>query len=354
MFIGSKSQGTAGSCRSPVNGVTQSLLKSLSRPLSNNKRRSSSFISHVAGAGKISFQDPRFVSSTSAAPEALSHVAVPRILPTFDPSSLVLKPELLSGQANFQNIVDIGTTKASYPALKIFILGIMGGAFIGMSGYLMTSFGATVPGLHASDPGVRRLICAMAFPFGLMMVLLGGAELFTGNTATVTMALIEGKVTWKQLAKNFFFSYAGNFVGSLLIVGLMLVSGTMKGNGMLVTMAINKTAHPFIVAFVRAVLANWLVCIAVIQAAGSSSLVGKAVAIWMPITAFVAIGLEHSIANMFIIPAGMALGAPVTLSDFFIKNLIPVTIGNIFAGMVIMGPYYCTVFGSLGKKKFGF
>ena len=103
-------------------------------------------------------------------------------------------------------------------------------------------------------------------------------------------------------------------------------------------------------ALVRAVLANWLVCIAVVQAAASTSLVGKMCGLWWPITAFVAIGLEHSVANMFIIPAGIALGAKVTFTDFLVKNLIPVTIGNTIAGVFFVAVLYSLIFGSFGKK----
>lgn len=282
-------------------------------------------------------------SSASIPASPLGPIALPAPAP-------VPKPEFLPGPVNYQNLVDIGTAKATASPSKLFFLGIMGGAYIALGSLLMTSVGGNMPGVLASNPGLWRLLYALTFPYGLMMVIFAGAELFTGNTAIVTMALFEGKIGFGQLMKNFFFSYTGNFVGSLLVVALMVASGSMVGNSMLINAAINKTALPFGTALVRGILANWLVCIAVIQAASSSTLIGKAVAIWLPITAFVALGLEHSVANMFLIPAGILLGAPVTISDFLIKNLLPVTLGNVIAGVVFLALISSIVYGSLGKK----
>ena len=175
------------------------------------------------------------------------------------------------------------------------------------------------------------------------MTLISGAELFTGNTALVTTSVLNGKASVRGLAKSWFYSYAGNLVGSLLIASLFAASGVMHTG--VVAVATAKVAMPWAQAFVRGVLANWLVCMAVWMASGCSDLAGKAVAVWFPISAFVAMGLEHSVANMAIVPLGMMLGAPVTVREFVLANLLPVTLGNAFAGVVAIAVAFTLAYG---------
>jgi formate/nitrite transporter len=184
-----------------------------------------------------------------------------------------------------------------------------------------------------------------------MMTLIGGGELFTGNTALVTAALVEKKTTSKALLKNWFFSYAGNFIGSLLMAYLAFHGGTLGASPSAVSTAIAKTSLTFKAAFVRGILCNWLVSMAVYMASGASSISSKMMAIWFPISAFVALGLDHSIANMFLIPLGMLRGAPISVSDFLLKSLLPVTLGNIVGGAGCVALMYAAVYGSLLEAK---
>ena len=179
------------------------------------------------------------------------------------------------------------------------------------------------------------------------MTLVGGGELFTGNTALVTAAVIEKKAEMKDLVKNWFFSYGGNFVGSLLMAYLAFNGQTLGDGAAAVLTANMKVSYPFQTLFIRGILCNWLVCMAVYMASGCTSLISKMVAIWFPISAFIALGLDHSVANMFLIPLGIMRGAPITTTDFLMKNLLPVTLGNIVggAGCVAMG--YSAAYGSL-------
>lgn len=260
-------------------------------------------------------------------------------------------PEVLQASDNYHNIVDVGTYKSQMPASKIFVLGCMAGVHIAFGGFLMLTISGNMPGLAASNYGLSKLISALVFPVGLLMVLLGGAELFTGNTFTVTTAFFAKKISFRDLLKSWFFSYTGNFVGSLLMVAAVVCSGIMVGNTAAVNMAVSKSSVPLGQVFIRAVLANWLVCIAVFQAYAASSLPGKLLGIWGPISMFVTIGLEHSVANMFIIPLGIMLGANVSFTDFLVKNLIPVTIGNAFAGVVFMAAVYTFAYGGHDKSS---
>jgi formate/nitrite transporter len=184
-----------------------------------------------------------------------------------------------------------------------------------------------------------------------MMTLVTGGELFTGNTAVVTAAVIEKKAAFKDLLKNWFCSYGGNFVGSLIMAYLVFNGKTLGVGAAAINLSNLKLSSNFGTLFIRGVLCNWLVCMAVYMASGCTSLISKMVAIWFPISAFVALGLEHSIANMFIIPLGIMLGAPITYKEFLLKNLLPVTLGNIVGGAVCVATAFSCTFGSLLDKK---
>jgi formate/nitrite transporter len=183
------------------------------------------------------------------------------------------------------------------------------------------------------------------------MTLVTGGELFTGNTALGFAAYQEGQITFRDLMKSWISSYMGNFVGSLFLAYLAYTSTTLAAGPAAAAIATAKCSLPWNVAFVRGLLCNWLVCMAVYMASGCSSLIGKMTAVYFPISAFVALGLDHSIANMFIIPLGMLRGAEITISQFLFKNLIPVTLGNIVGGALCVMAPFGTTFGNWGKKK---
>lgn len=188
-------------------------------------------------------------------------------------------------------------------------------------------------------------------PFGLIMTLVTGGELFTGNTALGFAAYKEGEISFGDLMKSWISSYMGNFVGSLLLAYLAFKSATLASSPAAAAIATAKCSLPWDVAFVRGILCNWLVCMSVYMASGCSTMVGKMTAVWFPISAFVALGLDHSVANMFIIPLGMLRGAEITMSQFIFKNLIPVTLGNIVGGALCVMAPFGTTFGGWGKKK---
>jgi formate/nitrite transporter len=250
----------------------------------------------------------------------------------------------------YEGAVGAGAKKAANTASKIFALGLMSGAHIGFGAYLMMSVGGSSPALAAANPGLQKIVLgAFGLPFGLMMTLVTGAELFTGNTALVTAAVIEGKANAGQLAKSWAASYLGNFVGSLALAALVFNGGTLAVSAAPVAMATMKASLSFKQAFIRGILCNWLVCMAVYMASMAKDLPGKIVAIWFPISAFVAMSLEHSVANMFIIPLGIMSGASVTWKAFILNNLIPVTLGNIVGGAGAVAAAYSYAYGKLGK-----
>jgi ferredoxin-nitrite reductase len=244
-------------------------------------------------------------------------------------------------------VVEVSVAKAALSPLRTFVLGVLSGAHIAFGAYLLLSVGGASPALAAANPGLQKILCGVfGLPFGLMMTVIGGGELFTGNTAFLTTGVVEKKVAVRDLVKNWVVSYLGNFVGALLLAVLAFHAGTLGDGPAAAAAAVTKTSLPAGTAFLRGVLCNWLVSMAVYMASGCSSAASKMVVIFFPISAFVALGLEHSIANMFLIPLGILRGAKVSYADFLLKNLLPVTLGNIVGGAGCVGLGYAAAYGS--------
>lgn len=210
--------------------------------------------------------------------------------------------------------------------------------------------------------GLSRFFGGLSFSLGLIMVVITGAELFTGNTLMLG-AFIKGKIKITKLLRNWSVVYFSNFLGSIFVVLLIYLSGQWKiENGIVgistVKIALSKVNLNWIEVFTRGVLANWLVCLAIWMALASNDIVGKIFAIISPIMAFVASFFEHSIANMYLIPIGILLKKEAliinglgnldlsnfTWSGFIFKNLIPTTLGNILGGGVLVSLIYCFIY----------
>ncbi len=262
----------------------------------------------------------------------------------------------LSPAEILQKQSDASVGKANGGLLKLFLLAIMAGGFIafGACGSLMASFNLT------SDPatfGIGKILMGSVFPVGLMMVVMCGAELFTGNCLMVIGAL-DKKIRWGQIWRNWAIVYVGNFIGSILIVLCAQISGMWESGGgllgaMTVKTAIGKCGIDFFTAIVMGICCNVLVCLAIWMATGAGDTIGKIFAIWFCISLFIICGFEHSVANMYFIPAGMlAAGndayvsllsldiSGLTMFNFAIGNLLPVTIGNIIGGSLFVGATY--------------
>jgi formate/nitrite transporter len=249
----------------------------------------------------------------------------------------------------------VGVAKATSPWLTVFVLGMLAGAYIAFGGLLSTA--VTFDLAPKVGIGFKQFLAGSAFSLGLMLVVIAGAELFTGNNLMVSSVLTRD-ITVKTMAKRWALVYLANLVGSVVMALIFYFSGLWKtGNGMLGTAAVAiaymKANLGFIEALVRGIGCNWLVCLAVWMALASRQTIGKIFAIYFPIMAFVAIGFEHCIANMYFIPTGIflhqwagvpgpAIFDPSSLSwiSFLWKNLLPVTIGNIIGGGVFVGMSY--------------
>jgi formate/nitrite transporter len=247
-----------------------------------------------------------------------------------------------------------GCSKAGLSIPKQLALGFLAGAFIAFGGLLAIVVGRGSPELMKANPGLAKFLFGAVFPFGLMLVVIAGAELFTGNTAVIMPSCLTGAAKWRNLLRNWLFVYIANFVGSLFVALFIAYwSGLVNVNveaGKAVGEAAAKIAEAKVAlswgqAILRGIGCNWLVCLAVWMAIAADDIGGKILAIWFPIMAFVALGLEHSIANMFFIPLGMFNGANVSIVQLLWNNLLPVTIGNIIGGSVLVGGLYWWIYG---------
>ena len=270
---------------------------------------------------------------------------------------------------------DLGVRKAEMPLIKMFMLSVLAGAFISLGAIFATTVSAGGMSVTASDGtvvfntglpyGVTRLLSGLVFSLGLILVAVGGAELFTGNNLIV-MAWASGKVTGRALLRNWTIVYLGNFIGSIGTVILMFFTrqytfGTNSVGIAALKIGVTKIEFSFLQAIALGILCNVLVCLAVWLTYSARSTLDKILAIIFPITAFVAVGFEHSIANMYFIPYALfikdfdpdfvsAVGDKVVHLDlltwqaFLFNNLIPVTIGNIIGGTILVAAVYWVIF----------
>lgn len=264
---------------------------------------------------------------------------------------------------------DAGVYKATKHPLKTFYLAITAGVFISIA---FVFYITATTGTAGVPFGFAKLVGGICFSLGLMLVVVCGADLFT-STVLIVVAKASGRITWRQLGLNWLNVYVGNLIGALFFVALMWFAGEhMTANGAwglnVLQTADHKLHHTFVEAVCLGILANLMVCLAVWMSYSGRSLMDKMFAMVLPVAMFVASGFEHSIANMFMIPLGIviknfaapefwqAIGAApeqfsnLTVSHFITDNLIPVTIGNIIGGGLLVGLTYWIIYLRGGDK----
>ncbi len=252
-----------------------------------------------------------------------------------------------------QNYVTIGTNKAKTVWWKMLLLAILAGMYIAIAGV-----GASIASTTVDNPSIAKLIAGCIFPAGLAMVLLAGSELFTGNCLMI-IPVLEKKITVFEMLRAWVIVYVGNLIGGILVSAMVVYGHTfsMFGNKVAesaVSIAAGKVALSFQDGFIRGIMCNILVCVAVWMTFAAKDAGGKVLALFLPIMVFVICGYEHSVANMYYIPSGLfamkeygITADGLTWGSFFINNEIPVTLGNIVGGMFI-GIMYWAIF--LKKK----
>ncbi|MDT8440548.1 MAG: formate/nitrite transporter family protein [Desulfuromonadales bacterium] len=258
-----------------------------------------------------------------------------------------MEKRFLTPAETAEAIAKNGQRILTQPLSRTLVLSLLAGFYI--------AFGAELATLVTSDAaehvglGISRLLGGSVFSLGLMLVVICGAELFTGNSL-LTKTALHGQLPWGKIAENWTVVILGNLAGSLFFAWLMVQSELWQTGRVaehVLAIAQAKCQLPFEVALIRGILCNWLVCLAVFMATAARDIPGKMLACYMPIMAFVASGYEHSVANMYFIPTGLLLESRLGLdlpgldwSSFFIANLVPVTLGNIIGGVVFVGFAY--------------
>lgn len=227
---------------------------------------------------------------------------------------------------------------------KVFVLAILAGGYIAMGSLLALVIGGAMPGLAQSNPGLQKFFFGAVFPLGLILCAVAGAELFTGNTAYFIPSVLSKRMSYKVPLKNWTIVYIGNFIGSLIVAYFLvyLTEVLMHSPSIdsAIDIAIAKTSNPFYKTFLKGIACNWMVALAMWLAYAAKDITGKILGIWFPVMAFVAMGFEHCVANMFFIPVAIFHGADITWMDFIVKNLIPATLGNIVGGALFVGTAY--------------
>jgi len=249
--------------------------------------------------------------------------------------------------------LNVAKRKAGLRVSDLLLRGALAGAFLGFATSLV---------FMVQAQGVPPIVGALLFPVGFVMLVLLGLELATGNFALLPPAVAAGEITVSSLLRNWCWVYLGNLAGSVLYAFLFFLAITNCGAnnggpvGDLVRAAAQKKTVAYLAAggagwataFVKAILCNWMVTVGALLAMVSRSTIGKIAAMWLPILTFFAQGYEHSIVNMFVIPAGMMLKAPVTVGNWWLWNQIPVTLGNILSGAVFTG---LALYSTYGPKQ---
>ncbi len=237
-----------------------------------------------------------------------------------------------------------GIYKSKLPLSKFCLLATLGGVFIAFGGFLSVIIAGGMPGVGAENPGLIKFIAGAAFPVGLIMVSVTGADLFTSDCAALAYPALQKQIKISTFVKILILSYLFNGIGAQLVAGL-LSSGLgyfdkEPWQSYLHHYSEAKVNQDFLKVFIKGIGANWLVCLGMWMGYASKSIEGKCIGIWIPVMLFVTLGYEHSIANLFFIPAAIYSGADIMWSDFILQNLLPATLGNLVGGSLLVGCVY--------------
>lgn len=243
-----------------------------------------------------------------------------------------------------ENALNAGTNKVRLRSAsfnRFILLTVLAGIYIAFGGILSLTLGYGFPEITAGNPGLQKLLSGAAFPIGLILVVVLGAELFTGNNALLMPPLLTRKCSIADVLVNWTLVWIGNVMGALLFVYFMVyltgLTAPEPYHSAIINIANAKVSMPWGTVLLKGIGANWCVCLAIWLAMSAKSSGAKMFGCWFPVMAFVALGYEHSIANMFFIPCGILEGADISTWEMIWCNLIPATLGNIIGGAVFVG-----------------
>lgn len=241
-----------------------------------------------------------------------------------------------------------GIAKSQMDTKRFALLAVLGGTFIALGGLLTVIVAGGMPEVAATNPGLVKFVAGCIFPVGLIMVTIAGADLFTSDCTGVVLPFLERKITISAVCKVLAISYIFNFVGAQFIAYFMSASvGLFDADpwrAYLHNLAYSKTSQDFYTVFMKGIGANWLVCLGTWMGYAGKDVVSKSVGIWIPVMMFVTLGYEHSIANMFFVPAAIYSGATLEWSQFIVSNLIPATLGNVLGGALLVATVYWYIY----------
>ncbi len=233
-------------------------------------------------------------------------------------------------------------TKTDLPRLTL--SAALAGAYISFGAVLSLIVGFGFPEITAGNPAMQKLLSGCMFPIGLILVVVLGAELFTGNNALLVPSYMSRRHSMATMLVNWGVVYAGNFIGAIIFTYLLVyccgLTSSTPYRSAICGIAVAKTSMPWLTVLLKGIGANWCVCLAVWLGLSGKTFFEKALGCWLPVMAFVALGYEHSIANMFYIPLGMMEGADISIGHAITSNFIPATIGNIIWGALLVGCVY--------------
>lgn len=236
-----------------------------------------------------------------------------------------------------------GIAKANRPFARLAVLSILAGAFIALGGVLSLILGSGFPGATSANPSIGRLLSGLAFPVGLFMIVMTGADLFTGNNAMLMPGALRREINGGRVIANWLMVWVGNFIGALMLTYFLVYQAGLVDRepyrSAIIAIAQTKTSLSPGVIFLRGIGANWCVCLAVWFGLTADNIAHKAVACWIPVAVFVILGFEHCIANMFYIPCGMMCGAAVSVANLS-YNLLWSTLGNVVGGALLVGALF--------------
>ncbi|KAL3908677.1 MAG: hypothetical protein SGILL_008393 [Bacillariaceae sp.] len=280
-------------------------------------------------------------------------VAPPTTTATPDSIDLSKVSNILTPAEAFESLVAKGEYNAAASIPKTLFSSMLGGCYVGMGAMVSLAVAGNSPDLAAADPGLQKFLFAALFPVNLLLALQCGGQLYTGNTANMMAAVCEGRANLGDMARSLGLSWMGNAIGCGFFAVACKYAGVLEGGaGHLAAATLaTKTSYELGPLFVKAMFCNWLVCLAVFLSMQAKDMGGKYLSIWLPVSTFVSIGFEHSVANMFLLPAGLMSTDDISVQTALFHNLLPVTLGNAVSGSLFVGAAMSYMYGKLGEEE---
>jgi len=327
------------------------------RSLPGVKQLEASYVEQTFSSPKEEELDADLVNSMGNSNNVYSQQLAVVAKPAFDDIDLSKISNILTPKEAFESLVQKGEYNAAASVPKTLFSSILGGCYVGMGAMVSLAVAGNSPDLASADPGLQKFLFAALFPVNLLLALQCGGQLYTGNAANMMAAVCEGRANLKDMARSLSLSWTGNFIGCSTFAIACKFAGVLDGGAghlAAITLA-TKTSYELGPLLVKAIMCNWLVCLAVFLSMQAKDMGGKYLSIWLPVSTFVSIGFEHSVANMFLGTAGLLSGdelvKDINVGCAMTHNLIPVTFGNTLSGALFVGAAMSYMYGKLGEEN---